>query len=179
MECLPLDRTRSITEQWIVAIENYIAFCRSLAYHFSWMSLNVVSVSEWLCTCAAASVTTPWRKKQKYSNAGKDLQQSLFRSASTLSAKIDPTYSLCQRNTSVPCDLSSFSTYSDVCLGGLQHQQSAPCNCPSTTTCKCEKTPVVMELMLSEVCALWSPAPPPKAACSAEGDHIKSCTRYC
>ena len=96
------------------------------------------------------------------SKAGRDLQQSCFRSASlsTLSAIIDPSSSLCQRNTSVPCDLSSLSTYSDVCLGGLQ--QSAPCNCSSIITCKVEQTPIVMELMLSEACTLVSPAPPPK-----------------
>ena len=100
------------------------------------------------------------------SKAGGEMQQSCFRSASvsSLSVKINPSSSFCQRNTSVPCDLSSLSTYSDVCLAGIQRSLSVPCNCSSTTPCKCKGTPVVMDLMLSDACTLLSsPAPPPKA----------------
>ena len=97
------------------------------------------------------------------SKAGREMQQDCFRSAavSRLSVKMDPSSGLCQRNTSVPCDLSSLSTYSDACLAGLQRSLSVPCNCSSTTTCKCKETHV--ELMLTEACTLVSPAPPPKA----------------
>ena len=98
------------------------------------------------------------------SKAGTEMQQSRLRGASisTLSVKIDPSSGLCQRNTSVPCDLSSLSTYSNACLAGLQRSLSTPCNCNSTTTCKCRENPV--ELMLSEASTLVSvPAPPPKA----------------
>ena len=97
---------------------------------------------------------------------GEEMQQPCFRSASvsTLSAKIDPSSSsMCQRNNSVPCDLSSLSTTSEVCLAGFGQSLSGLCNCSSPTTCKCEQTPVVFELTLSEACTNASPAPPSKA----------------
>ena len=94
------------------------------------------------------------------SNGATEMQQSFFRSASvsTLSVKVDPSSGLCLRNTSVPCDLSNLSTYSDVCQTGPQRFPPFPCNCSSATTCKCKETPV--ELMLSEACTLVSPAAP-------------------
>ena len=101
MVCPPLDRTENVMEKWIVDHKQIpSALLWTLACHFVGVSLYVVTVSEWLCTSAAASVMTPWRKKRKYSSW--TITQRLAEICSSLAFEAPPSQHYQQKLTPPP-----------------------------------------------------------------------------
>ena len=92
----------------------------------------------------------------------RETYQSQLRNASSLTLPIKAEFpsSNCQRNTSVPCDLSRLSTSSDDCRAVLGKSLSLLCTCKSPAAmCGCQQTPAPTKLSLH--CATTSPVPPP------------------
>ena len=89
----------------------------------------------------------------------RETYQSQVRNASslTLPVRAELPSSGCQRNTSVPCDLSRLSSSLDDYLG---KSLSLLCTCKSPAAmCGCQQTPAPTKLLLH--CATTSPVPPP------------------
>ena len=92
----------------------------------------------------------------------RETYQSQMRNASSLTLPIRAEFpsSNCQRNTSVPCDLSRLSTSSDDYRAILGKSLSLLCTCKSPAAmCGCQQTPAPTKLSLH--CATTSPVPPP------------------